>query len=184
MFGTGTFRFVPSLEFVLYQPKEDRAVTAEYDNLRVELEDVQSRFESLSRQSPDLRHEVCCCWDKGLSAAIWEAFKGHNELLSDGRWHQWKPLNGGRWCGRIHGTGALVPQFEVLATEAVSVLERLSNVAGAGEYCANMPSQPPLDIWLRLIYDTGELCGVPEVRHATWKISETVKPSYPVHEYW
>jgi hypothetical protein len=166
----------------------------EYNDLRFKLEDVQARFEKHAASNPDLRHQVCYCpydrltesaWYERLTEFTWEAFIQHNSHLSDGKWQQWHVLNDGRWCGRFSGTGSLQPVFVSLAAEAVSLLERLSTVPGVGEsFFISLPPNAEWDTWLRLLYDTGELCGTPEVKPGQWAVPANQKTPLPLRVYW
>ena len=161
----------------------------EYADLRSELADLQRRFNEQGKNDPDLNHVVChypdehgC--DECLPESAWAAFIRDNSHLPDGRWSEWHLLNEGRWCGRFYGTGSLHPKFVSLATEAVAIIRRLSAVSGVGEvFFVQVPSQPDLDLWLRLLYDTADLCITPTLR-PEWRVPLNCEAPLPFRLYW
>ena len=160
-------------------------MSAEYDDLRSDLDCVQREFENLGSGNPDLHHQVCYVDDEPLSGATWDAFKKHYMKLPDGKWHDWHVLNDGRWLGRFFGTGSLELQFVPLATEAVSILERLLAVPGLGErFFVTLPAQCTWLAWLPFLYSAGELHGMPEVEDGYWGIAAKHVAPLAFSAYW
>lgn len=143
----------------------------DYHSLREELEDLRCQFQHLSTKRPALNHLVCHANHQPLQAPYWSAFVDRHKYLPDGRWQEWHVFSDHRWCGRFYGNGSLKPQFTALATDVVRLLRKLRELDGVGEhFYVTVPELTDCDAWLRLVYDAGELCGVPEVRTGRWGV--------------